>query len=61
MGACNSCEKIDDSRMWQWEDTTLDEVPAIEPTSTESRQGQPEPTTPTTFPNPPRRCGGCPR
>jgi outer membrane protein OmpA-like peptidoglycan-associated protein len=52
MGGCNACERKDDSRMWQWEDAPLDEVPAIEPLSTQSRRSEPPGTTPTTFPAP---------
>ncbi len=52
MGDCNACERRDDSRMWRWEDAPLDEVPTIEPLSTQSRRSEPPGTTPTTFPAP---------
>lgn len=41
MGACNSCEKIDDSRFWQWEDSPIDEPTAINPIDTSSRYQSP--------------------
>ena len=28
MGSCNSCEDIDDSKNWRWEQSPIDEVPA---------------------------------
>jgi hypothetical protein len=51
-GACNSCERIDDSRFWRWEQSPIDEPPAIEPASTASRRATPEPATPTSLPAP---------
>jgi hypothetical protein len=41
MGACNSCEKVDDSRFWQWEDHPIDEPTAINPIDTSSRYQNP--------------------
>lgn len=52
MGACNSCERIDDSRFWRWEQSPLDEPPAIEPANTGSRRSEPELPTPTPYPAP---------
>ncbi|MFN0203945.1 MAG: hypothetical protein ACKVTZ_20665, partial [Bacteroidia bacterium] len=33
-GACNSCEKIDDSRFWKWEEHPIDEPTLINPITT---------------------------
>lgn len=52
MGACNSCEKIDDSRFWHWEESPIDEPPSIEPISTASRRSEPATTQPSQFPAP---------
>jgi hypothetical protein len=52
MGDCNACERRDDSRLWRWEDAPLDEVPSIQPLSTESRRAEPPSTAPTPFPTP---------
>ncbi|PXX75151.1 hypothetical protein [Rivihabitans pingtungensis] len=42
MGACNSCEKIDNSRFWKWEEHPIPDNPtAIEPVSTDSRRAEP--------------------
>lgn len=51
-GACNSCEKIDDSRFWKWEEHPIDEPTAIQPISTDSRREQPESTVAKDFPTP---------
>jgi hypothetical protein len=40
-GSCNSCEKIDDSRFWKWEEHPIDEPTAIQPISTDSRRTEP--------------------
>lgn len=40
-GACNSCEKIDGSRFWKWEEHPIDEPTAIEPISTQTRRTDP--------------------
>lgn len=52
MGSCNSCEEIDDSRFWRWEDSPIDEPPSIDSISTGTRRAEPSPTTPTAFPTP---------
>ncbi|MDH6435721.1 hypothetical protein M2158_004198 [Streptomyces sp. SAI-144] len=52
MGACNACERIDDSRNWHWDQSPLDEPPAIQPSSTDSRQSTPVKTEPTPYPTP---------
>ncbi len=42
MGKCNSCEKIDDSRFWRWEESPIPDSPtAINPVSTDSRRADP--------------------
>jgi hypothetical protein len=52
-GECNSCEKIDNTRFWDWaSEPTGDEPPDILETSTESRRQEPPDTTPTPFPSP---------
>lgn len=38
MGNCNSCEEIDDSRFWRWEESPIDEPPAIDTLSTATRR-----------------------
>ena len=35
MGECNACETIDDSLFWRWEQSPIDEPPAIQPASTD--------------------------
>jgi hypothetical protein len=52
MGECNACETIDDSKFWRWEQSPIDEPPAIQPASTETRRAEPSSTTPTTLPTP---------
>lgn len=52
LGACNSCEEIDDSRFWRWEESPIDEPPAINPVSTDTRRTDPATVTPTPFPTP---------
>lgn len=38
MGACNSCEKIDDTRYWKWEEHPIPNKPTeIQPISTDTR------------------------
>lgn len=50
-GACNSCEKIDDSRFWKWEEHPIPITPSeIQPVSLDSRYQQPLDTKPTEFP-----------
>ena len=38
MGNCNSCEEIDESRFWRWEQSPIDEPPTINTLSTDSRR-----------------------
>lgn len=52
MGACNSCEKIDDSRFWRWEDSPIDEPPAIDSLSTGTRRVEPSGLAASAFPAP---------
>lgn len=53
MGACNSCEKKDESRFWRWEESPCgDEPTLIQPVSTESRRAEPPSMTPKDFPAP---------
>ncbi len=52
MGACNSCEKIDDSRFWRWEDSPIDEPPAIDTASTTTRRSEPADVHSSPFPTP---------
>jgi hypothetical protein len=53
MGACNSCEKKDESRFWRWEESpTPGEPPAIQPVSTDSRRSDVPDLTPSPFPAP---------
>jgi hypothetical protein len=51
-GACNSCEKIDDSRFWKWEEHPIDEPTAIQPISTDSRRADTGDLTAKDFPAP---------
>ncbi len=51
-GACNSCEKIDDSRFWKWEEHPIDEPTSIQPISTDSRRVDPGNLTAKDFPAP---------
>ncbi|MCI1265572.1 MAG: hypothetical protein LKG19_03285 [Saprospiraceae bacterium] len=42
MGACNSCEKIDDTRYWKWEEHPIPNRPTeIQPINTDSRYVEP--------------------
>lgn len=53
LGKCNSCEKIDDTRFWHWDEAPLPDSPtAILPLSTASRRRSPPSVTPTDFPDP---------
>lgn len=39
MGACNSCERIDDTRFWKWEEHPIPDDPtSIQPISTDTRR-----------------------
>lgn len=51
-GACNSCEKIDDSRFWKWEEHPIDEPTTIQAISTDSRRTEPLSTDNKDFPAP---------
>jgi hypothetical protein len=51
-GACNSCEKIDDTRFWKWEEHPIDEPTAIQPISTDTRRAAPSDTAAKDFPAP---------
>jgi hypothetical protein len=51
MGECNSCEKIDDTRFWRWEEAPIPDQPSlIAPLSTDTRRTTPPPLTPDQFP-----------
>lgn len=52
LGNCNSCEEIDDSRFWRWEESPIDEPPAIGPISTDTRRTEPPSMQPSPFPTP---------
>lgn len=53
MGACNACEKIDDSRYWRWEESPIDEPPPLDATAaTTSRRTEPAAAAPSGFPSP---------
>ena len=52
LGNCNACEEIDDSRFWRWEESPIDEPPAIGPISTDTRRAEPASTQPSSFPTP---------
>jgi hypothetical protein len=62
MGRCNSCEVIDDSRWWHWEDEPIPDRPtAIGPLSTASRRQAPPSLAPDAFPDPLVRLQTAPR
>ena len=51
LGKCNSCEKIDDTRFWHWEQAPIPDSPtAILPLSTASRRQKPPSVVPADFP-----------
>jgi hypothetical protein len=53
LGSCNSCEKIDDTRFWRWEDAPIPDRPvSIDPLSTTSRQTTPPSLAPDALPTP---------
>lgn len=53
MGACNSCEVIDETRFWRWEEAPIpDSPPQILPSSTDTRRATPADVAPTAFPQP---------
>jgi hypothetical protein len=50
MGACNSCEKIDNTRYWKWEEHPIPLTPtAIDPVSADSRRAEALGLTPSGF------------
>lgn len=51
-GACNACERIDDTRFWRWEQSPIDEPTAINPISTDSRYQAPQDTKPSPLAQP---------
>jgi hypothetical protein len=50
LGECNSCEAIDDNRLWKWSEAPLDEPTPIQPVSTESRATPTPDLKPSGFP-----------
>ncbi|MBL7791497.1 MAG: hypothetical protein JNK77_04175 [Saprospiraceae bacterium] len=53
MGKCNSCEKIDESRFWRWEESPIPDSPtAINPINTDTRRADPGDLQPQQLPNP---------
>lgn len=53
LGKCNSCEEIDESRFWRWEESPCPDDPTpIQEPSTESRQTAAPDLSPTMFPSP---------
>jgi hypothetical protein len=52
MGDCNSCEEIDDTRFWRWDEVPIDEPPPLDTSALASRQTPPSYGTPTQFPTP---------
>jgi hypothetical protein len=53
LGACNSCEKKDDTRFWRWEESPITDQPMpIATVSTASRRGAPPDLRPDEFPDP---------
>jgi hypothetical protein len=52
MGSCNSCEEIDNTRFWRWEESPIDEPTSILPVTTESRRAEPPNLTPAPLPAP---------
>jgi hypothetical protein len=53
IGACNSCEKIDESRFWRWSQSPCpDDPPPIAPVDVTSRAGATPNLTATDFPAP---------
>jgi hypothetical protein len=53
LGKCNSCETVDDTRFWRWEEAPIPDRPtAIGELSTASRRRQPPSLAPDAFPDP---------
>ncbi len=52
LGKCNSCEKIDDTHFWHWDEAPIPDSPtAILPLSTASRRRTPPSVTPSDYPD----------
>src|SRR5690606_22580511 len=53
MGKCNSCEVIDDTRFWRWEESPIPDSPTtpILPINTDSRRADVQAVQPMDFPN----------
>ncbi|PWU56092.1 hypothetical protein DLJ47_07555 [Micromonospora sp. S4605] len=53
LSRCNSCEVIDDTKFWRWEEAPIpDRPPGIDPLSTASRRTTPPNLTPDALPTP---------
>lgn len=52
MGACNSCEKIDDTRFWKWEEHPIPDPTAINPITAPTPQYQSQDMTAKDFAQP---------
>lgn len=53
LSKCNSCEVIDDTKFWRWEEAPIpDRPPGIDPLSTASRRTTPPNLTPDALPTP---------
>ncbi len=52
MGSCNACEEMDESRLWRWDESPIDEPPLIDTASTATRRSEPTSAQPTSFPTP---------
>lgn len=62
MGRCNSCEVIDDTRFWRWEEEPIPDRPtAIDALSTASRRQAPPSLAPDAFPDALVRLQAAPR
>lgn len=62
IGRCNSCEVIDDTRFWRWEEEPIPDRPtAIGAVSTASRRQEPPSLAPDVFPDPLVRLQAAPR
>jgi hypothetical protein len=52
LGKCNSCESIDDTRFWRWEEAPIPDRPTpIQALSTDSRRTAPPSLAPDAFPD----------
>jgi hypothetical protein len=53
MGSCNSCEFKEEERFWRWDEAPPpDQLPAIQPLSTDSRRSEPGDLQPKDLPTP---------